>query len=89
METEARIEDGKTVGALISLVAFVVLLTFATGAWADWETRVFKSTGTNGHPAVIRIYNHLPCDSEKVLAHLNRLVKPVFIQQFKKSSGGR
>lgn len=39
MEPEARIEDGKTVGALISLVAFVVLLTFATGAWAGFISR--------------------------------------------------
>ena len=63
MEREARIEDGKALSAALGLVAFCVLLTFATGAWAglisksangDWA-RLDKESCTNAG-----ILKHVP-----------------------------
>lgn len=63
MEPEARIEDGKALGALISLIAFVVLLTFATGAWAG----LISKDPSNGNWARL---NKGPCVNKKILANI-------------------
>lgn len=63
MEPEARIEDGKVLSALLGLVAFVVLLTFATGAWAG----LISKDPTNGNWARL---NKGPCVNKKILAHI-------------------
>lgn len=70
MEPEARIEDGKTVGALISLVAFVVLLTFATGAWAG-----LISKSQNGDWARL---NKGACTNEGILKHIPKEYRAQF-----------
>ena len=48
MDKETRIEDSKVIGAALALVAFCVLLSFATGAWAApvYRTQVENITIT-------------------------------------------
>lgn len=62
METEARVEDGKALSALLGLVAFVVLLTFATGALAG-----LISKDANGNWARL---NKGPCTNKVILGHI-------------------
>lgn len=77
MEPEARIEDGKAVGALISLVAFVVLLTFATGAFAKPVLRL-----TNG-PVTITLYD----DKKSCQQAMNLTRKAVWMESGKEVQG--
>jgi hypothetical protein len=51
MEREARIEDGKVLAAALAIVAFCVLLTFATGAFAKPVLR------TSSGPVTITLYD--------------------------------
>lgn len=77
METEARIEDGKALGALISLIAFVVMLTFATGAFAKPVMRL-----TNG-PVTITLYD----DKKSCQQAMNLPRKAVWLENGKEVQG--
>ena len=77
MEREARVEDSKVIGAALALVAFCVLLSFATGAWA---APVYRMKSEN---VTITLY-----DDKKSCPHAANLPrKAVWIENNKETEG--